>query len=155
MAVLDTTIGGVDSNSYATAIELVIYAGNRGIIINGNSEELLIEAMDLIEGYTYKGDKKTDEQALQWPRYSVEVDGYYVLNTTIPRQLKEGQYEAALALDAGSDLLETLGRATKSEKVGELTVTYMDAASDSIQVKKITNKIRKLLISNTTRVFRA
>lgn len=133
------------SNSYASEAELTAYATDRGLTISGNNDELLLLAMDYIEAQNFKGNKGTKAQALQWPRTGVTVDSYAINSNEIPQLLKDAQMEAALAIDAGNSPLSNIDRATKKEKLGDLEVEYMDSASDSVIVRKISAKLDKLL----------
>ena len=143
--VIEDGTGKTDSNSYASEPELTTYATDRGITISGTNAVLLIQAMDYIEQQSFKGNKGTDTQALQWPRWGVVVDSYYVSNDSIPDLLKEAQMEVALGIDAGNNPLASVSRETKREKVGEIEVEYMDRAYDSTHLKAVDNKLRKLL----------
>jgi hypothetical protein len=75
------------ANSYVSAADLSTYATDRGITINGTAAVLLIQAMDYLEQQDFQGYKYTDDQALQWPRGDVYIDGYYVSVSTIHNHL--------------------------------------------------------------------
>lgn len=135
------------ANSYVSEAELVTYAADRGITLTGDTDELIIQSMDYIEGLEYIGVKSTQDQPLQWPRYNAVVDGYLIANDTIPNELKEGQMMTCISIDEGNDPLAVVTRATKKEKVDVLEVEYMDNASSSTVVKTINSKLRKLLAS--------
>lgn len=147
------------ANSYITEAELTTYATDRGVTIAGNNDELLIQAMDFIEQQSFKGYKYTDAQPLQWPRSDVYIDGYRVEVTEIPQLLKDALAETALAIDGANNPLNNIDRQTKREKVGEIEIEYMDNASSSTYVPKISNKLRKLITGgnggNNIRVGRA
>lgn len=136
------------ANSYITEAELTTYATDRGITITGNNDELIIQAMDYIESLEYKGYKLTETQALVWPRGGVLVDGYYIDTDEIPQLLKDGQAEACLAIDAGNSPLADVERQVSKEKVDVIEVEYMDNAVSNTIVKKISAKLRKLLVSS-------
>lgn len=136
------------ANSYASDAELTTYATDRGITITGTNAVLLLQAMDYIEQKNFKGNKGTDAQPLQWPRWGVYVDGYYVSEDTIPDALKEAQMETALGIDAGTNPLASVSRETVREKVGEIEVEYKSTAYDSTRLKAVDNKLYKLLKNN-------
>lgn len=138
------------ANSYVTEAELVAYASARGITLVGNTEQLLIIAMDYIESLDYKGIKRKEEQPLQWPRFDVVVDGYYLDIDEIPKLLKEGLMETAIATDAGNDPAQDVPRETRKEKVGPLEVEYATGSSALTIVRRINNKLYKLLKSGGT-----
>lgn len=113
-------------------------------IIDNTAANLLIPAMDYIEGQVFKGIKIRHDQALQWPRANVYIDGYLVDYDEIPQTLKDAQAEVALSLYAGSDPLSNLAKNQKRVKVGDLEVEYFGGRSEPIR-RKILNKLWKLL----------
>ena len=135
------------ANSYVTEAELTTYAADRGVTLAAATDVLLIKAMDYIESLAFIGDKSSEGQALQWPRNSVYIDGYYVESTTIPSALKTGQIATALAIDSDNSPLATVGRSTKREKVDVIEVEYMDSAAAQPIVKTINAAMRKILVS--------
>jgi hypothetical protein len=137
--------GKTDSNSYASEAELATYAADRSITVSGTAAVLLITAMDYIEQQPFKGTKGTKEQALQWPRFGVTVDGYPIDNDEMPQLLKDAQIEAALAVDGGTNPSGNVDRATKREKLDGLEVEYMDGARDEELNRALELKLSKLL----------
>jgi len=137
--------GKTNSNSYVSEAELTTYASDRGVTITGTNAVLLIQAMDYVEQQNFKGTKNTDAQALQWPRYNVYIDTYYIESDSIPQLLKEAQMELALSIDGGLNPLTNEGRATKREKVDVIEVEYMDGARNVDYPTAFWNKIAKLL----------
>jgi hypothetical protein len=133
------------ANSYVSEATLTTFAADRGITLTSDEDELLIKAMDYIENLYYKGLKKTKDQPLQWPRYNVYVDGFWIDSDTIPQQLKDGQMQCAIAIDQGNDPLQDISRDVKRERVGELEVEYSDSSVTSTINKKIINSLKKLL----------
>ena len=91
------------------------------------------------------GVKLTQAQPLQWARANVVVDGYLWDLDEIPLLLQEGQMEAAMAVINSQDPLADLSRKTDSSTVGPISVTYSAGSSSTTIVRKITNKLRKLL----------
>ena len=133
------------ANSYASEAELTTYAADRGVTLTAATDVLLIKAMDYIESLAFIGDKHKESQPLQWPRDEVYIDRYYIERETIPKELKNGVYTAALAIDAELDPLRIIERATKREKVDVIEVEYMDSAAAQPIVKTINAAMRKIL----------
>lgn len=135
------------ANSYVSVAELTTYCDERNITLAGtfDSEDLLILAMDYVEGLEFKGLKKTSTQPLQWPRTDVIIDGYFNDVDVIPTELKNGLMQAAVAIDAGNNPLQNQPRKTVREKVGDLEVQYSDSASSVVIDRKIRFLLRKLL----------
>lgn len=126
------------ANSYATTDQLVAYASARGTdlstLTTTQQEVLLIKAMDYIEARRgrFQGCKTNEDQALQWPRYDVWVDGYSVDSDSMPPELISAQL--ALATEANSQTLQPNqlpedSGAVISEQVGSLKVEYAEPAS--------------------------
>lgn len=148
-----------NSNSYVTTTQLQAYADARGITIAGDLEELLVTAMDYIEGLNYIGLRQTRDQSLSWPRYDVYIDGWLQATTTIPQELKNGQMAVALAIDAGNGPLNNVDPQVRRKKVDVLEIEYAPGASSTVIVKTINNALRKLLNgvvgANTFKVSKA
>jgi len=138
-----TQISG--ANSYVSAADFATYAADRGVTVTGTDTILLITAMDYIEQQNFKGNQLTSTQALQWPRCNVVIDGWYNVQTEIPQLLIDAQCEVALGIDAGNNPLATVGRETKQETVGPISVTYMQGARSLPYLSAAENKLRKLL----------
>lgn len=117
------------ANSYASVIDLNNYATETGVLISGDTAELLAEAKRYVETLRFIGRKSTKDQTMQWPRYGAMIDGFHVETNEIPQSLISLQCEVALSIDAGVNPLSVVGRATKKEKVGDIEVEYSDSAS--------------------------
>jgi len=134
------------AESYVTVQEFEAYAAKRGIAVAGNSNSLLLNAMDYLETLSFIGWKKTEAQALQWPRDEVYIDNYYIESTTIPQELKTAQIVAALTIDAGNDLLSNaVDRKVIREKVDSIEVEYSEASGSKKQFEKVNAMLEKLL----------
>ena len=152
--IVETGAGLTNSNSYVSEADLATYATDRGITITGTAAVLIIQAMDYLESRQFLGTKSDIDQALQWPRFGVEVDSYYVDSDEIPTLLKQAEMEICIAIDGGVDPLANLGRETKREKVGDLEVEYAVGARPDTYLTAAEAKLRKLLV-NPYKVYRA
>lgn len=133
------------ANSYVSTTDFTAFATARGVTLVEDEEILLIKAMDYIEQLNYKGVKRTRDQALQWPRVDVYIDGYYFDSDDIPQQLIDGLCQTAIAIDEGNDPLADQVRKTIREKVGDLEVEYAQSSVSAVANKKILNMLNKLL----------
>lgn len=133
------------ANSYVSAADLTTYASNRGITLVGDPSILLIRAMDYIESLGYKGHKVSSAQPLQWPRYGVFIDSYYLDADYIPVELKNGLMQTAIAVDQGNDPLAVMTQGVKRERVDVIEIEYMDGSSSSPIIKQINAALYKLL----------
>jgi hypothetical protein len=152
--IVETGAGLTNSNSYVSESDLATYASDRGITITGTAAVLIIQAMDYLESRQFLGTKSDIDQALQWPRFGVEVDAYYVDSDEIPTLLKQAEMEICIAIDGGVNPLANLGRETKREKVGDLEVEYAVGARPDTYLTAAEAKLRKLLV-NPYKVYRA
>ena len=152
--IVETGAGLTNSNSYVSESDLATYATDRGITITGTAAVLIIQAMDYLESRQFLGTKSDIDQALQWPRFGVEVDAYYVDSDEIPTLLKQAEMEICIAIDGGVNPLANLGRETKREKVGDLEVEYAIGARPDTYLTAAEAKLRKLLV-NPYQVYRA
>ena len=110
----------VGENSYVTELELTDYASARDITITGNTETLLIKAMDYIEVQSYYGEKTDEGQDLEFPRNG---------DTDVPAKIKAAQIIAALLIDSGENLFPTGTQAVKRERVASIEIEYQDNTS--------------------------
>lgn len=138
-----TVVSG--ANSYVTEAELTAFIADRGKSLTGTTAVLLIQAMDFIEAQNFIGVKSEEDQPLQWPRDWVQIDGYYLDDGTIPKELKNAQLATALAIDEGNGPLEDIPRSVRREKVDVIEVEYMDNAASQVINRKIQAALRKLL----------
>ena len=146
--VVEDGTGLETSNSYISAADCTTYATDRGVTLAGTVADMLIRGMDYIEQQIFKGTKATSAQALQWPRFGVYVDGYYVSETSVPQLLKDALCEIVISIDGGTDPLSSESRETKREKIGEIEVEYTAGSRNYTYIKAAEYKLRKLLRSN-------
>ena len=144
--IIEDGTGKSNSNTYASDAEYVAYAAARGRTIAtsaANREIQLIKSMDYIEGHRakFKGTKNTQAQALQWPRYNVYIDTYYIDADEIPQDLKDAQMEAAIFINSDEILKTGTIQNVSREKLDKLEVAYFSGGSyevsrtDSVDVK--------------------
>lgn len=95
------------ANTYVTAAELATYATARGITFTGDTEILLLKAMDYLESLDdrYKGERTTRDQPLSWPRGGAVIEGWSWGSDEIPRQLVTAQLNLAIEIGDGHDPL--------------------------------------------------
>lgn len=102
--------GKANANSYASIQNLKDFASARRFAIpasNPELEALLMKAMDAMRGLDYAGSKATKNQALDWPRVGVKVNGFCYGADELPPALINAQ--CALAIEAQrTELLPTI-----------------------------------------------
>ncbi len=127
----------VGTNTYSTATELAAYATARGLEIAGDSDVLLVGAMDYLATLEdrWQGERTSPTQPLAWPRTGVYVYGTALADDAIPQSLKDAQCRLALDADAGIALLPTVSAGSKgsviAEKVDTIEVRYAEGANNT------------------------
>ena len=140
-----TLVSGADS--YVTLAEFKAWADKRGVTY-GTDEvvtQQIYRAMDYIESLNFIGEKSDENQALQWPRDQVVIDGYYIDSDEMPNELKVAVYESIKAEIDGDSRMTASDRRTISEKVGDLQVTYANNADVKRSIPAVTRALRKLI----------
>lgn len=84
---------------------------------------------------SWAGSRVLSTQRLDWPRYGVVVDGFSVLSTIVPNDVKEACFELALRAVDGPLIedLSTGNNQVKKEKVGPLETEYFQANVDGAE----------------------
>lgn len=88
-----------DFNSYASVADLRAFAEGRGYSIpadDGECGQLLMQAMDYLEGKTWRGQRSSASQLLSWPRTGVRFDGVDLPHDVIPQRLIDAQCRLAV-----------------------------------------------------------
>lgn len=135
--VVEDGTGLENSNTYVASATLTTYATDRGKTISGVAADLLIQAKDYMESLQYKGIKNTRDQALQFPRTGVVIDGYTLDSDVIPQAIKNAQCEIAIAIDEGNDPSQDLPQKAVRKKVGDLEIEYSPSSSAVTLNRKI------------------
>ena len=162
--VTETGAGLADAESYASVDAADAYHEGRNIgwldLALPEKEAALRLATDYLhQRFTgaWQGLRVRVDQALDWPRSGVIVDGIEQRYTVLPVQLVRATCE--MALKAASQPLTTdETAAVKSEKVGPIEVTYADGARQQTRFMAVENMVRPLLRSGSQgsiRVVRA
>jgi hypothetical protein len=152
--IVEDGTGKPDANSYVSEAECTAYLAARGKAIAGSKEVAIIKAMDFMrQNYRgrWQGIKKTDAQALDWPRYDVVVDGYSVLSTIVPIEVKNACCELAFRADT-EDLMPDLTQGVKREKIDVIEVEYDTSSSQQKRFNAVTSMLGPYLTGSTTMV---
>jgi len=137
------------ANTYITLDEFKAWADARSVSYSsdGHVTENILRAMDYIEELMFIGVKETRDQALQWPRVDVVIDGYALDVGDIPKELKNAVYELVKAIIDGDNKLNPVERQVTKEKVDSLEVTYKSNAGMQRHTPAVTRALRKLIRS--------
>jgi hypothetical protein len=136
MLIIEDGAGVPDAESYATAAELVVYAGKFGVTVpleEDAQEALLRRAALVMEGMSWKGRKTSGDQALVWPRRGVELDRAIQADNCLPSRIKYSQMALAAEIHADDvDPIEQRKGAVTKEKVdGAVEREYATIGSTS------------------------
>lgn len=129
-----------NADSYVDEADLTAYAAKRGITLpTGNDLTVLaIKAMDYIESLEprFKGTRVESDQPLSWPRKGVVINGFFVDEDTIPKQLIDLQCQ--LVIDGMTVNLQPngTGRVVKRQKVDVIETEYEILGDGSVQLTK-------------------
>ena len=127
-----------NANSYVTDGEFQTYAFERGLTIAAATLDrtaLLLMATDWLSGMNYQGlYVDADNQYLPFPRSNVYAYGRIIDSTSIPRELKYAQMEAAIAAFT-TDLLI-------NQSSGNITKVKLDVMETEYAAGGIWTKVR-------------
>lgn len=132
--ILEDGSGKTNSQTYVLGADVTAYATLYGLTPSVVTDADIMKAMRYIEGGYYErwiGLKKTEEQALSWPRaYAVRRDGWSVEETEIPKELKDAVCALAIRTSGGDNLLADLTRSDSvlEEQIGPIRVKYANNA---------------------------
>jgi hypothetical protein len=137
--IVENGTGVPDADSYVTVLEADTYVTNRGLSLSWLALDdtakaaLLVRACDYMNAAyrgRWKGFRRSDTQALDWPRQGVMLDdmpyGATVKFDIVPGQVKAAQIELATRqMNAGdTPLMADLARGIVSETIGPISTTY-------------------------------
>ncbi len=137
--------GKSDSESYISVADASNYHTVRGntawaaLTTDALREAALRRATDYMrQAYRsrWQGYKVNEDQALDWPRYNVVVEGYAIDSDIVPTEIKNACAELALRASA-ADLNPDLTQGVLSEQVGSIQVTYDKASPQFTRYRAI------------------
>lgn len=130
--VVETGTGSATAESYISVADASTYHAARGnaawaaLATDALREAALRRATEyMVNVYRsrWQGRRKTEEQSLCWPRYSVAVDGYLVSDVIVPVIVARACAELALKASV-ADLAPDLTQGVVREQVGPIAVEY-------------------------------
>ena len=146
------------ANSYVTVVNYDAYLNarytDRADISDAQAEAYIFRAMDYFESLIFIGLKATEDQALQWPRDGIIIDGYGKDNNEIPNEVLIAIYELAYGFEQGYGISDPVLKSATKEKVGEIEVEYKSSSADRTLLPAAAQALRKL-VKNPMRVVRA
>jgi hypothetical protein len=157
--IVETGAGLSNADSYTSVADATTYHANIGNAdawdaIEDKDAALRKATIFMVRQYRtmWAGVRAKISQALDWPRYDVPMlDGpsgyrsfpnYYDFDV-VPNEVKHACAELALKT-ADGELIIDLERATASESVGSISVTYFDAGQQQKRFTAIDKTLRPL-----------
>jgi hypothetical protein len=142
--IVEDGTGKSNAESYASVAEASTYCTARGLsnwdLVNDQEAALRLATEFMVKCYRMRwaGYRTTLAQALDWPRSQVPLpDGPYGYRTqpeyvdynVVPQQVKNCCIELAVRTYDNPQLLVDLDRLTETERVGEVSVTYVKGSN--------------------------
>ena len=162
--IVETGAGLANAESYISVAGADAYHAGRlntawAALDNTTKEGLLRKAAEYMVGYyrdNWKGQRTGVTQALDWPRYNVELSDVgsgryvaYVQSNVIPVEVQNAC--AVLALQANSgDLAPNLKRTVKEKVIGPLKTVYADGAPEMPRYPAAHNMLKAYLCGSGT-----
>lgn len=117
------------ANSYIDLAGIKAYASARGVTLGADAiiEQQSVKAIDYIEGLRnrFQGNKVSQTQSLQFPRYGIWIDGFEVAKTSIPNELVKAQCQLICEQANSVTIMPTQSEpAIKKEVVGPIETEY-------------------------------
>jgi hypothetical protein len=150
----------VGANSYVSDAEYIAYAALKGLTIGSTqtSRQLeLLKGMDYLHNLEqlWQGTRASSTQELSFPRYNVLLYGYLLSSDKIPKELKDGQCEAAFYSNTANLLISGAESNVSSFSVdGAVSESYFKGGSmERVRLDSVKAKLRPLL-EDTTKLVR-
>lgn len=149
--VLDATIGGANSNSYATVADGDDYAASRLFSTVWTSSDVVTKTAALVwatrvldASMDWNGYRASFTQALRWPRaYAYGADNYMYQSNVIPPQVIQAVCELARLL-----MIKDRSAETGREGIGSLEVGPIKLAFDKSDAPRtIPDSVYQLIAS--------
>ncbi|RFP19187.1 DnaT-like ssDNA-binding protein [Duganella sp. BJB475] len=163
--IVETGVGLANAESYISVADATTYHANRGnsawaaLASDIVREQLLRQATEYMVGRyrdNWKGQRTGIVQALDWPRYNVQLPdvGFGAIAAYVPWNVVPVEVAnacAVLALQAISGpLAPNLERTIKQDTVGPLTTIYADGAPEKPRYTAVDNMLKAYLAGSGT-----
>jgi hypothetical protein len=158
--IVENGTGVPDADSYVTVLEADAYLASRGVpaawaaLDDTAKAALLVRATDYMQAAyrgRWKGFRRSDTQALDWPRQGVMLDdlpyGALVKFDIVPGQVKAAQIELATRQMTAGDtpLMQDLTRGVVSETIGPISTTYDTHSPQQVRYAQVDALLSPLL----------
>lgn len=144
--IVEDGTGRADAESYASVAQADAYHAARANTAWAPldatlKEALLRRASEYMVGQyreRWKGQRTTSAQALDWPRYGVELEdvGSNVASDLVPAEVRNSCIILALESNSGP-LAPPLKRAVKEKVIGPIKTVYADGAPEYVRYRAV------------------
>lgn len=141
MIIIETGAGLADADSYASVAAADARCASLGLatwaaLTEADKEIALRKATLFMVTYRtrWAGRRLYQQQALDWPRYNVVVDGFSVPSNRVPIDVINACVDLAVRASRGEELLpdlDTGSNAIKKDKTGPLETEYFQNTTDA------------------------
>lgn len=151
--IVESGQAGADSESYCSVGDAIAYHTKLGntAFLNLNDElskeRALRKAtnhMTQVYRQSWKGQRATSTQALDWPRVGVEVDGYCFDSNAVPSVVRDACAELALRALTGQ-LSPDVGPQKTEVKIGPITTKYAEGTRATKKYSAVDNMVAPFL----------
>jgi len=125
-----------DASAYHTARGNAAWAALASDTVREQCLRKATDHMEQVYRSRWQGCRVGETQALSWPRYGVEVEGYAVDSDIVPTEIKNACAELALKASA-AELNPDLTQGVAREKVGQIEVEYDKASPQFTRYRAI------------------
>lgn len=153
--VIEDGSGKSDSQSYVSVADVQAYGLAYNISSTHVTDAVVLTAMRYLEGNYYErwiGIKKTETQALSWPRaWATRRDGYTQGESVIPKEVKDAVCALALRATPGVNLSPDITRddSVMEEEVGPIRVRYFNSAPTVAIYRDVELILRPVIAMNS------
>ena len=135
-ATAESFISVTDASTYHTARGNAAWAALASDTVREQCLRKATDYMEQVYRSRWQGCRVSETQALSWPRYNVEVEGYAIDSDIVPTEIKNACAELALRASA-ADLNPDLTQGVAREKVGQIEVEYDKASPQFTRYRAI------------------
>lgn len=162
--IIETGAGLPDAESYVSVDAADAYHASRmntawAALDTPTKEGLLRDATEYMVGayrQRWKGQRTSQTQALDWPRYNVRLSdvGFgryaaYVPPNTVPIEVQNACAKLALTANSG-ELAPDLKRTVKEKTIGPIKTVYADGAPEFVRFRAVDQLLAPLLCGSGT-----
>ena len=161
--IIETGAGLANAESYAAvatadAYHLARLNASWALLDTPTKEASLRKATEYMVGQyreRWKGVRAGLVQALDWPRYNVQLDDVgisaiaaYVQSNVVPVEVQNACCVLALKASTG-ELASDLQRTVKEKTIGPITTVYADGAPEAVRYRSVDMMLKPYLAGST------